>query len=127
MAEDALEARRRASWSTSLAGSATPILPTAWIAFAPARSSSKYRASWSTSLAFFEALAGCGVRHVCVSPGSRSTPLAVAAALLEARGRLRTWVHLDERSAAFFALGMAKTLRSPVALVCTSGTWHRCG
>ena len=110
MAEDALEARRRASWSTSLATSLSI-------------SGFDFRAS----LAFFEALAGCGVRHVCVSPGSRSTPLAVAAALLEARGRLRTWVHLDERSAAFFALGMAKTLRSPVALVCTSGTWHRCG
>jgi 2-succinyl-5-enolpyruvyl-6-hydroxy-3-cyclohexene-1-carboxylate synthase len=69
--------------------------------------------------ALFEELARAGVRHVCVSPGSRSTPL-VAAAL--GQPQLRCWSHLDERCSAFFALGLAKATRAPVALVCTSGT-----
>ncbi|MEX2204875.1 MAG: 2-succinyl-5-enolpyruvyl-6-hydroxy-3-cyclohexene-1-carboxylic-acid synthase [Myxococcota bacterium] len=69
--------------------------------------------------ALFEELVRTGVTHACVCPGSRSTPLAAAAA--HARG-LRVWSHVDERSAAFFALGLAKAERAPVALVCTSGT-----
>ncbi|MBS2027935.1 MAG: 2-succinyl-5-enolpyruvyl-6-hydroxy-3-cyclohexene-1-carboxylic-acid synthase [Deltaproteobacteria bacterium] len=66
-----------------------------------------------------EELALAGVHHVCISPGSRSTPLALA--VLQREG-LASSVHHDERSAAFFALGLAKTSRKPVALVCTSGT-----
>jgi len=69
--------------------------------------------------AFFEALARAGMQHVVLSPGSRSTPLAIAA---ERTAGLRTWVQLDERCAAFFALGLAKASRRAVALVCTSGT-----
>ena len=69
--------------------------------------------------AIFEELARSGVQHVCVSPGSRSTPLVVAAV---GQPQLRCWSHLDERSSAFFALGLAKATRAPVALVCTSGT-----
>lgn len=69
--------------------------------------------------ALFEELARGGGEHVCVCPGSRSAPLALAAA---ATSGLRIWTHLDERSAAFFALGLAKASRTPVALVCTSGT-----
>jgi len=76
-------------------------------------------ATYAFAMAFFEELARSGVAHVCVSPGMRSTPLTVAAGSVAG---LRVWSHLDERCAAFFALGLAKTTRAPVALVCTSGT-----
>ncbi|MBA2175793.1 2-succinyl-5-enolpyruvyl-6-hydroxy-3-cyclohexene-1-carboxylic-acid synthase [Halobacillus locisalis] len=68
---------------------------------------------------FADQLAFSGVEDVVISPGSRSTPLAMTMAEYEG---LRHWVHLDERSAAFFALGIAKSKQKPVALVCTSGT-----
>ncbi len=63
--------------------------------------------------------AHCGVAHACISPGSRSTALVTG--LLRARA-IRPWVILDERSAGFFALGMARETRRPVILICTSGT-----
>ena len=69
--------------------------------------------------AFVAELPRAGVSHAVVCPGSRSTPLAMA---LAAQPDIRVWMHVDERSAAFFALGMAKQLRAPVALVCTSGS-----
>ncbi|MEZ4417608.1 MAG: 2-succinyl-5-enolpyruvyl-6-hydroxy-3-cyclohexene-1-carboxylic-acid synthase [Gemmatimonadota bacterium] len=64
-------------------------------------------------------LARAGVRHVCVAPGSRSTPLVLAAA---ARGDLHLHVHLDERSAGFFALGLAKASGVAAVVITTSGT-----
>ena len=68
---------------------------------------------------FVSSLASAGVHRFVVSPGSRSTPLALAVA---AEARLRTQVILDERAAAFFALGQARVTREPTALLCTSGT-----
>jgi 2-succinyl-5-enolpyruvyl-6-hydroxy-3-cyclohexene-1-carboxylate synthase len=68
---------------------------------------------------FVAELARSGVKHACVTPGSRSTPLAL---LLASCPGLHAWSHVDERSAAFFALGLAKATRAPVALACTSGT-----
>ncbi|MEG0476679.1 MAG: 2-succinyl-5-enolpyruvyl-6-hydroxy-3-cyclohexene-1-carboxylic-acid synthase [Raoultibacter sp.] len=73
---------------------------------------------------FFDELVRYGVREVVVSPGSRSTPLAMVA--FEASRRadlgLRLFIDVDERGAAFFALGMAKASGRPVCLICTSGT-----
>lgn len=69
--------------------------------------------------AFIDELARIGVQHVVICPGSRSTPLAMAFA---EQADIHVWMHVDERSAAFFALGMAKRLHRPVAIVCTSGT-----
>ncbi|WML47230.1 2-succinyl-5-enolpyruvyl-6-hydroxy-3-cyclohexene-1-carboxylic-acid synthase [Neobacillus sp. PS3-34] len=69
--------------------------------------------------AFVAELVNTGVTDVVVSPGSRSTPMALVMA--EHPG-LKIHIHVDERSAAFFALGMAKASLRPVAILCTSGT-----
>jgi 2-succinyl-5-enolpyruvyl-6-hydroxy-3-cyclohexene-1-carboxylate synthase len=76
-------------------------------------------ANTALASAFVEELARGGVRHAVVSPGSRSTPLAVA---LWRQPEIDVSVIVDERSAAFFALGAAQATRTPVALLCTSGT-----
>jgi 2-succinyl-5-enolpyruvyl-6-hydroxy-3-cyclohexene-1-carboxylate synthase len=68
---------------------------------------------------FMDELARAGVRDVCLAPGSRSAPLVLAAAREE---RLKLRVLLDERSAAFFALGMGKASGRPAVLITTSGT-----
>ncbi|GAB3800618.1 2-succinyl-5-enolpyruvyl-6-hydroxy-3-cyclohexene-1-carboxylic-acid synthase [Virgibacillus kimchii] len=68
---------------------------------------------------FIDELTKNGLTDVVISPGSRSTPLALPVAENE---NLREWVIIDERSAAFFALGMAKKTNRPVALICSSGT-----
>ena len=68
---------------------------------------------------FASELYAYGIREVVISPGSRSTPLALA---FEAHPKIKTWIHPDERSAAFFALGLIKGSETPVAILCTSGT-----
>jgi 2-succinyl-5-enolpyruvyl-6-hydroxy-3-cyclohexene-1-carboxylate synthase len=69
--------------------------------------------------AFVEELARCGLCHAVISPGSRSTPLAVA---LWRQPEIEATVIVDERSAGFFALGAAQASGAPVAILCTSGT-----
>lgn len=68
---------------------------------------------------FVASLQAAGLRHVVISPGSRSSPLALA---FELYPEIETHVILDERSAAFFALGLTKSTQSTVGLLCTSGT-----
>ena len=68
---------------------------------------------------FVDQLFHSGVKQVVISPGSRSTPLALAFANYE---KVKVWVDIDERSAGFFALGIAKESKEPVALLCSSGT-----
>jgi 2-succinyl-5-enolpyruvyl-6-hydroxy-3-cyclohexene-1-carboxylate synthase len=68
---------------------------------------------------FFDQLAECGVKYACISPGSRSTPLTYA---LSQNKKIKSYVVIDERTSGFFALGIAKKVKSPVILVTTSGT-----
>jgi 2-succinyl-5-enolpyruvyl-6-hydroxy-3-cyclohexene-1-carboxylate synthase len=76
-------------------------------------------ANTALASAFVEELARCGMRFAVLSPGSRSTPLAVA---LWRQPEIDVTVVVDERSAAFLALGAAQASQTPVAILCTSGT-----
>lgn len=71
------------------------------------------------SSVFVKQLKRLGLKHVCISPGSRNTPLTMAFA--SERG-IKKHIIIDERSSAFFALGIAKRTEMPVAVVTTSGT-----
>lgn len=72
---------------------------------------------WATT--FVEGMVQAGITAVCIAPGSRSTPLTVAC---HAHPNLDVTLHLDERSAGFFALGKALATSNPTALICSSGT-----
>lgn len=78
--------------------------------------------SSSCALAIVEELCRHGVRDAVLAPGSRSAPLAHALAAADEAGLLRLHVRVDERAAAFLALGLAKRSRRPVPVVTTSGT-----
>ena len=69
--------------------------------------------------AFLRGLSEAGVRQVVISPGSRSTPLAL---MLHRHPAFQTYLDVDERSAGFFALGLSKATGAAVGLVCTSGS-----
>ena len=60
------------------------------------------RAAFAFVGAFVDEMVRAGIRHVCIAPGSRSAPLAMTIAK---NPDLKTWMHIDERSGAFFALG----------------------
>src|SRR5260370_16746246 len=68
---------------------------------------------------FVDELAAQGVEYACVSPGSRSAPIAMA---LQRHPRIKVIVHIDERSGSFFGLGLGKATGKPAVLLCTSGT-----
>ncbi|MFZ3410412.1 2-succinyl-5-enolpyruvyl-6-hydroxy-3-cyclohexene-1-carboxylic-acid synthase [Vibrio chagasii] len=72
---------------------------------------------WCNTL--LEELVRSGVEHVCIAPGSRSTPLTLEA---EANSKLTLHTHFDERGLGFLALGLAKASNKPVAVIVTSGT-----
>lgn len=80
-------------------------------------STSVFNRRWAALL--LEALTRHGVRHICIAPGSRSTPLTLSAA---EHGALICHTHFDERGLGHLALGLAKTSGEPVAIVVTSGT-----
>ena len=74
------------------------------------------------AVAIVEELIASGVRDVVLAPGSRSAPISLALADAERRGLVRLHVRIDERSAAYLALGLARGSGAPVAVVTTSGT-----
>ena len=73
----------------------------------------------SFAATFVDELAAQGVEFACISPGSRSAPIAIA---LQRHAKIRVFVHIDERSGSFFGLGLAKATGKPVVLLSTSGT-----
>lgn len=68
---------------------------------------------------FVEHLVKAGVKYACIAPGSRSTPLTYS---FVKNKKIKCFTGIDERSLAFFALGLSKKSKTPVAIVCTSGT-----
>ncbi|WP_067468393.1 2-succinyl-5-enolpyruvyl-6-hydroxy-3-cyclohexene-1-carboxylic-acid synthase [Actinomadura macra] len=74
------------------------------------------------SAVLVDELLRCGMTDAVLAPGSRSAPLALALHAAEEAGRVRLHVRIDERSASFLGLGMAKRAGRPVVLICTSGT-----
>lgn len=79
-------------------------------------------ASADCATVIVDQLLGLGVTEAVLAPGSRSAPLAYALLAAERAGRLRLHVRIDERSAGFLALGLAKASQCPVPVVTTSGT-----
>lgn len=82
------------------------------------------RMSTSTRLArvIVRQILEAGITDVVISPGSRNAPLSLAFFAAESKGLIKIHIRIDERTAAFFALGMTKATNRPVPIVCTSGT-----
>ncbi|QAV21901.1 2-succinyl-5-enolpyruvyl-6-hydroxy-3-cyclohexene-1-carboxylic-acid synthase [Proteus hauseri] len=80
-------------------------------------SNSSFNRQWAKVI--LEALTRHGLRHICIAPGSRSTPLTLAAAN---NSKLICHTHFDERGLGHLALGLAKATQEPVAVIVTSGT-----
>lgn len=78
--------------------------------------------STAQARALVDGLLRSGVDEVVLAPGSRNGPLSIALAQAAQAGRIRLHVRLDERSASFLALGLARRSGAPVAVLCTSGT-----
>ena len=78
----------------------------------------------STSLArvVVRQLIEAGITNAVISPGSRNAPISLAMYAASEKGLLKLHIRIDERSAAYFALGLAKASSRPVPIVCTSGT-----
>ncbi len=83
----------------------------------PDASSAEFNRHWARVV--LETLTRHGVQHICIAPGSRSTPLTLAAA---GHPRLTRHTHFDERGLGHLALGLAKSTGGPVAVIVTSGT-----
>ncbi|EIJ67308.1 2-succinyl-5-enolpyruvyl-6-hydroxy-3-cyclohexene-1-carboxylic-acid synthase [Pasteurella bettyae] len=81
---------------------------------------STFNRCWSKVI--LETLTRHGVKHICIAPGSRSTPLTLEANRLQDQHRINIHTHWDERGLGFFALGLAKSSKMPVAVIVTSGT-----
>ncbi|HDR1813766.1 TPA: 2-succinyl-5-enolpyruvyl-6-hydroxy-3-cyclohexene-1-carboxylic-acid synthase [Pasteurella multocida] len=81
---------------------------------------SVFNRCWSKVI--LETLVRQGVAHFCIAPGSRSTPLTLEAIRLQDSHRVTCHTHFDERGLGFFALGLAKVSKKPVAVIVTSGT-----
>src|SRR2546422_9350294 len=73
----------------------------------------------SFAATFVDELAAQGVAFACVSPGSRSAPIAMA---LQRHPRIKVLVHIDERCGSFFAVGLGKATGRPAVVLSTSGT-----
>ncbi|MDY3122920.1 MAG: 2-succinyl-5-enolpyruvyl-6-hydroxy-3-cyclohexene-1-carboxylic-acid synthase [[Actinobacillus] rossii] len=81
---------------------------------------STFNRCWSKVI--LETLTRYGVKHICIAPGSRSTPLTLEAVRLQNKQKVKCHTHFDERGLGFLALGLAKSSHTPVAVVVTSGT-----
>ncbi len=81
---------------------------------------STFNRSWARVV--LNALLRYGVKHFCIAPGSRSTPLTLEALHLENQNLAECHTHFDERGLAFYALGLTKATKDPVAIIVTSGT-----
>lgn len=81
---------------------------------------STFNRTWARVI--LSALWRYGVKHFCIAPGSRSTPLTLEAAYLQNQQLAQCHVHFDERGLGFFALGIAKATNASVAIIVTSGT-----